>query len=78
MRGRKPMPTVLRIVTGNAGKRPLNTSEPKPVTAIPTCPAHLSPTAKRSGRGWPVTCVISALPLRPTKSAGSSGQLGVL
>ncbi len=46
MRGRKPMPTALRIVTGNAGKRPLNTREPKPVTAIPTCPAHLSPTAK--------------------------------
>jgi P27 family predicted phage terminase small subunit len=46
MRGRKPMPTALRIVTGNAGKRPLNTREPKPVTAIPTCPAHLSATAK--------------------------------
>ena len=31
---------------GNSGKRRLNLKEPKPVTAVPTCPAHLSPTAK--------------------------------
>lgn len=46
MRGRKPIPTALKLVTGNPGKRPLNTREPKPVTAIPTCPAHLMPAAK--------------------------------
>jgi P27 family predicted phage terminase small subunit len=46
MRGRKPTPTLLKLVSGNPGKRPLNLREPKPVTAIPTCPAHLSPTAK--------------------------------
>ncbi|MEX0406776.1 phage terminase small subunit P27 family [Aquibium sp. LZ166] len=46
MRGRKPVPTVLKLINGNPGKRPLNRNEPKPVTAIPTCPAHLSPTGK--------------------------------
>ncbi|BCH23547.1 phage terminase small subunit P27 family [Mesorhizobium sp. L-8-3] len=46
MRGRKPIPTALKLVTGNPSKRPLNTREPKPVTAIPTCPAHLMPAAK--------------------------------
>lgn len=46
MRGRKPLPTALRLVTGNAGNRPLNALEPKPELAVPTCPAHLHPTAK--------------------------------
>jgi P27 family predicted phage terminase small subunit len=30
MRGRKPKPTELKILTGNPGKRPLNKQEPKP------------------------------------------------
>ena len=46
MRGRRPKPTALKEVLGNPGKRPLNRNEPKPVQAMPTCPAHLSPTAK--------------------------------
>jgi len=46
MRGRKPVPTPLRVITGNPGKRPLNPLEPKPRVAVPTCPAHLSPSAK--------------------------------
>ncbi len=46
MRGRKPKPTALKLVNGNPGHRPLNTREPKPAHSIPTCPAHLSPTAK--------------------------------
>jgi P27 family predicted phage terminase small subunit len=46
MRGRKPMPTALKVVMGNPGKRPLNHLEPKPGNAVPTCPAHLQPTAK--------------------------------
>ena len=46
MRGRRPLPTALKLVAGNPGKRPLNHLEPRPVVAIPTCPAHLSPTAK--------------------------------
>jgi P27 family predicted phage terminase small subunit len=46
MRGRRPKPTALKIRDGNPGGRPLNLHEPKPRRAIPTCPAHLSPTAK--------------------------------
>lgn len=46
MRGRKPVPTALRLVTGNQGKRPFNQHEPKPRVTVPTCPAHLSPSAK--------------------------------
>jgi P27 family predicted phage terminase small subunit len=46
MRGRKPKPTQLKLVDGNPGKRPLNQREPKPVNSIPTCPAHLNPSAK--------------------------------
>jgi P27 family predicted phage terminase small subunit len=46
MRGRKPKPTALKLVEGNPGKRPINSREPKPTLSVPTCPAHLSPTAK--------------------------------
>ena len=46
MRGRKPLPSAIRLATGNPGKRPINAHEPKPVTSLPTCPAHLMPTAK--------------------------------
>jgi phage terminase small subunit len=46
MRGRKPKPTNLRLVTGNPGKRPINAREPKPANSVPTCPAHLNPSAK--------------------------------
>lgn len=37
MRGRKPVPTALRLVTGNAGHRPVNPLEPKPHVGIPAC-----------------------------------------
>jgi len=46
MRGRKRKPTVLKLIEGNPGKRPLNGREPRPPRSLPTCPAHLSPTAK--------------------------------
>ena len=46
MRGRKPKPTRLRLIEGNPGRRPINGSEPKPPGRLPSCPAHLSPTAK--------------------------------
>jgi P27 family predicted phage terminase small subunit len=46
MRGRKPKPTGLKLIEGNPGKRPLNKNEPKPATEVPTCPAHLNPSAK--------------------------------
>jgi P27 family predicted phage terminase small subunit len=46
MRGRKPTPTRLKLVTGSPGGRYLNRREPKPDIKLPTCPAHLCPTAK--------------------------------
>jgi P27 family predicted phage terminase small subunit len=46
MRGRRPKPTALKLIDGNPGRRPLNLHEPKPDRAIPTCPAHLMPTAR--------------------------------
>ena len=45
-RGRKPMPTFLKLVTGNRGRRPLNENEPTPDRALPTPPAHMSVAAR--------------------------------
>lgn len=46
MRGRKPKPSRLKLIEGNTGKRPLNAGEPYPQAGVPTCPAHLNPSAK--------------------------------
>jgi P27 family predicted phage terminase small subunit len=46
MRGRKPKPTHLKLLEGNPGHRPINASEPRPKRGLPTCPAHLNPSAK--------------------------------
>ena len=43
-RGRKPKPTAIKVVTGNAGRRPLPKNEPSPVTVmgqLPEPPVHL-------------------------------------
>ncbi len=50
MRGRKPTPTRLKLIGGNPGKRPVNGREPVPPSGRPTCPAHLSATAKTEWR----------------------------
>jgi P27 family predicted phage terminase small subunit len=50
MRGRKPKPTVLKLVTGNPGKRRLNLKEPKPPGALDDPPAHLSSGAQEAWR----------------------------
>jgi P27 family predicted phage terminase small subunit len=47
MRGRRPKPTRLKVLTGNPGKRPLNADEPRPEIATPECPAALGPVAQR-------------------------------
>lgn len=38
MRGRKPKPTRLKVVSGNPGGRPLNESEPKPTAFLASAP----------------------------------------
>lgn len=45
MRGRKPKPTSLKLVTGNPGKRRIRKTEPKPKRVIPSPPAHVSDRA---------------------------------
>lgn len=51
MAGRKPKPTHLKLVEGNAGRRPLNRKEPKPKASAPTgknaAPKHLSEKARQ-------------------------------
>ena len=46
MRGRRPKPTRLKMLTGNPGKRPLNDDEPRPEASIPECPPELGPVAR--------------------------------
>jgi len=46
MRGRKPIPTRVKLLLGNPGKRPLNESEPQPARLAPACPPELSQAAK--------------------------------
>ncbi len=45
--GRPPLPTKLKLLNGNPGKRPLPENEPKPREGVPTRPAWLLPEAKR-------------------------------
>src|SRR4026208_199894 len=47
MRGRRPKPTRLKVLTGNPGKRPLNANEPRPEIVTPDCPIELGPVARR-------------------------------
>lgn len=49
-RGPPPKPTALRILNGNAAKRPLNAREPRPSAELPRCPAWISKEAKRAWR----------------------------
>ncbi|BGI53035.1 MAG: phage terminase small subunit P27 family [Candidatus Hamiltonella defensa (Ceratovacuna japonica)] len=46
MAGRRPTPTALKLVTGNPGRRPLNSAEPTPPPYSAQPPTHLSNTAK--------------------------------
>lgn len=50
MAGRKPLPTHLKVLRGNPGKRPLNDREPQPRRVTPRMPDHLSPEAKKEWR----------------------------
>ena len=45
--GSKPKPTVLKVLEGNPGKRPLNINEPVPDPTRPACPSWLRKEAKR-------------------------------
>jgi P27 family predicted phage terminase small subunit len=46
MRGRKPKPTMTRLLDGNPGKRRINDREPTPPPGVPDCPDHLDDEAR--------------------------------
>ena len=46
-RGTKPKPTVLKVLEGNPGKRPLPKNEPTPAPLMPDCPDWLDAEAKK-------------------------------
>ena len=50
MAGRKPIPTAVKILRGNPGRRPLNDREPRPKARLPSAPAFLSEGAKAEWR----------------------------
>ena len=54
MRGRKPLPTAMKVLAGNPGKRALNRQEATPRRTLPRAPQHLDEEAraewKRSSR----------------------------
>jgi len=47
MRGRRPKPSRMKVLTGNPGKRRLNVAEPMPEPMVPDCPPELGPVARR-------------------------------
>ena len=47
--GRRPLPTALKLLSGNPGKRRLNAAEPQAPATRPSCPAHLGPMHARNG-----------------------------
>ncbi len=46
MKGRKPKPTYLKLLDGNAGHRPLNPDEPEPVGDLLEPPESFSPAQR--------------------------------
>jgi P27 family predicted phage terminase small subunit len=50
MRGRKPKPSYLRVIGGNAGKRPINQREPKAPPSGPRPPSTLNDDARNEWR----------------------------
>lgn len=50
MRGRKPKPTYLKVVEGTARGDRTPANEPIPASRRPTCPAQLSPAARKLWR----------------------------
>lgn len=51
MAGRRPKPSALRVLQGNAGKRAIPKNEPKIESKKPRTPKHLSPKAKYAFKG---------------------------
>lgn len=50
MKGRKPKPTKLKILTGNRGHQKLPTNEPQLPHGLPSCPRHLGGAGRAAWR----------------------------
>jgi P27 family predicted phage terminase small subunit len=50
MSGPAPLPTAIKELRGNPGKRRLNAKEPKPRRVLPRAPTHLNAAAKKHWR----------------------------
>lgn len=50
MRGGKPIPTVVKLITGNPGRRPLNQQEAQPAVQVPRPPRLLQGEALKEWR----------------------------
>jgi P27 family predicted phage terminase small subunit len=48
VKGRKPIPSAVKRLRGNPGKKPLNRSEPQPIGDLPECPSHLAGRAREA------------------------------
>lgn len=48
--GRPRKPTRLKLIEGNRGRRPIDTTEPAPPVVIPNCPRHLKGEARKEWR----------------------------
>lgn len=46
-RGPAPVPSALKLLRGNPGRRPIHLNEPKPAPVAPPCPSWLDNEAKR-------------------------------
>lgn len=46
IRGPAPKPTMIKMIQGNPGKRPLNHNEPQPDLSAPECPEYLDAVAR--------------------------------
>jgi P27 family predicted phage terminase small subunit len=54
VRGRKPVPTHLKELMGNPGKRPINQNEPRPAGELYAAPEWMS-ESQREGWGYVIT-----------------------
>ena len=59
MQGRKPKPTVLKLIQGNPGRRPLKLDEFRPQVAIPRAPEHVRDN-KEAHKEWKRITVLLA------------------
>jgi len=61
MRGRKPTPTRLKVITGNPGRRPLPDAEPQIPAASLKAPAYLKGDARREWQRVAPALVVSGV-----------------